>query len=481
MFFSLFVSLTTFAAPISYPVRPPAILVVVIDQLRSDQLAKLKTDGTFGALRARGAYFPQASYGLFASMTCPGHVTILSGSYPRKNGIAYNAWFDHELGKVMYCVADPIHGLSPKNIQGTTVGNELKVAVKNSRNFAFSIKDRSAIGLAGAAADAVFWYDDKKGAFTTSTFYSQELTPAWLQSVSAELKAAGLNKGSLATTLAIGGLTNAVLAGIKHFKIGSRAGTTDLLSVSYSSHDILGHDKGPQALEMESHLRTIDREVGRLIAALPANTLVVLTSDHGIPHTPAELKALNLDGARFDGSVLRADLEEKLKKRFGEGDPLISDCKGIGVSIARGSIAKRGLALAEVAKAIKEIMNAVPWSEHFSDALLASDLVEGRWPVGLAGEQLKNSFIPTRSPDVIGVLRAYHFEDDDNTVNHMTGYAYDRTVPILFAGPGIVRGVFAGGQVIDIAPTLSFLLGIVPPAYSEGRVLSEALLTSQFK
>lgn len=150
------------APPTGIPARPKLVVALVIDQFRADYLlrfsdrflpAKGKGDevGGFRYLMTQGAYFPMAEYSLLQSMTCPGHATILTGSLPYQNGIPANAWNNSENGSYVYCAEDSKHqtvgaakfdhaGTSPRNLIGTTVGDELKNAGFPSRVVTIALK-----------------------------------------------------------------------------------------------------------------------------------------------------------------------------------------------------------------------------------------------------------------------------------------------------------------------------------------------------
>ena len=281
------------AAPISYAgyaVKPKLIVVIVIEQFRADYLTRFpekflsatgpKTSvGGFRYLMSNGAYFPMAKFDFLQNMTCPGHAAIMTGSSPSRTHIPLNEWIDRESSKRRYCVADDVDGLSPRQLQGTTVGDEIKNTGAPSRSVSLALKDRAAILLGGHRSDISFWID--KGAWTSSNYYGKKL-PVWLASENERLKkdldkdyvwgAQKAKRGALESyALPYGAeiTTDAAIAALRGAGLG-KSGTTDVLTLSYSTHDILGHAVGPNAQEMESLTIAEDKEIARLLNAIKA-------------------------------------------------------------------------------------------------------------------------------------------------------------------------------------------------------------------
>jgi hypothetical protein len=187
-----------------YRKRPKLVLVLVIDQFRADYLTRFEsrflpaekggTVGGFQYLMSKGAYFPFGQYDLLQNMTGPGHATILTGAYPYLSGISLNYWFDSTKNEKVYCAQDDGSktievvppsanvGTSPKNLLGTTVGDELKNAGFPSRVFSVALKDRAAIFMGGHRADAAFWFDSGLYQWASSQFYFPKgKLPDWIK------------------------------------------------------------------------------------------------------------------------------------------------------------------------------------------------------------------------------------------------------------------------------------------------------------
>ncbi len=537
-----------FGAQPPIPSRPKLVLMLVIDQFRADYLTRFATrfeaaagkDGRVGGFRylmEKGAYFPLAEYDVLQSMTCVGHATVLTGSYPYLNGIAINDWFDREHGKPEYCVEDHSHhlvgittdgknegGTSPKNLHASTVGDELKNAGGGSKVVAIALKDRAAILMGGHRADLALWFDGKSAQWISSTFYlpSPSKLPEWVGKLNASLSkhlgeemtwklgtetATGLSisedtkdlegygqigsrfphkakvgtKGALMLPYGIEKTTEAAIHAIDAMKLG-QGKNADLLAVSYSSHDMVGHVFGPNSRELEEYTVLEDRSIAQLInhvrATVPgglANVTIVLTADHGIPPVPEYLTRDRVEAGRIDETALRKKLNAQLNDKFGKpsAGEWIPGSGDLNFYLNRPAIEAKGIARRDVENEVKSALLKLP---ELDFVFTGTDYAERRLPPGMHERQILHTFIPDRSGDVVAIPKPYFVVYPSGTTHH-TGYSYDRYVPLVLAGRGIRPGRFAThAGVIDIAPTLSFILGLIPPNMSEGRVLGEALI-----
>ena len=358
--------------------KPKLVLVLVIDQFRADYLERFRSRflpaksangslGGFQYLMAEGAYYPQAQFDLLQNMTGPGHSQILSGSYPYQNGIALNRWYDKATGEKVYCSEDDSHatlgdarrgthlGTSPRNFIGTTVGDELKNAGHASKVVTISIKDRAAIFMGGYRADAAFWMD-RNHLWTSSHFYFPDgKLPSWLvehnganakasgkwewkSQQSAPGTATGMSSGdptfsheiSLGTkedfSSPVGLELTESFAELAFTQYSLGKGThPDLLAVSFSSHDYVGHAYGPNSQEMEEMTVSDDKSIAKLLNFVNKkvsgglkNVLVVLTADHGIPPTPEFLKKNRISSERLDEKKTIEDVESYLRGKIGK-------------------------------------------------------------------------------------------------------------------------------------------------------------------
>ncbi len=502
LFFAL-LSLTPHVSQAALPVggikqKPKLVLLLAIDQFRADYLTRFTSKflppktatghGGFRMLMEKGAYFPFAQYGVLQAMTGPGHAAMLSGSHPYQMGIPLNEWFDVETNEEVYCAGDKsvalvpasdvLSGTSPKNMRGDTVGDALKNTGYSSKVVSIALKDRAAIFMGGHRADLALWFESKSFQWVSSRHYLPEgKLPGWVTEVNAQVaKQPNQTKGFLATA---GGndLTLALaLKAITEMKLGHSA-HPDLLALSLSSHDYMGHDHGPNSPLMEAMTISEDKLVASLFNVLEKkipggmkNVLVVLTADHGVAPHPDLLKP-KVAAGYVDLEKVHVDLEAVLKEKWGSpaGEKWIPYVEDFNFWIDPKSVEKHGVAAEAVQSEIKSWLLKQTWVSY---VFTQAEFTARRLPAGKLEKQILATYFPGRSGQVVAIPRPY-FMQKGSVVTHVTGYPYDSSVPLIFMGPGVKAGTHSGGEVIDIAPTLSFMLGVVAPALSEGRVLSE--------
>jgi predicted AlkP superfamily pyrophosphatase or phosphodiesterase len=528
---------SAFSAPItekSFGIRPKLVVVIAVDQMRADYLTRFRSrflepelaggkPGGFRFLMSRGAYFPYGEYDVLQNMTGPGHAMILSGSYPYQMGITLNDWYEPGKGQV-YCVRDdssPLvvgqsfwSGLSPKNFLGTTVGDELKNSGHASRVVTMALKDRAAILMGGHRADLALWFDSKTMQWTTSRHYLPEgPMPPWVEALSREAQArkgkpyewksegegSGLsssNKSSFSHSTEYGSyasfaypmgvelVVDAAKAAVSSLKLG-RGRHTDLLAMSFSSHDYLAHAHGANAREMEEMTVSEDRQLSGFFGFLKKelgsldDVVIVLTADHGGPYDPEWLKTKKIHAGNIDEAALATRANARLSEVFGstsKDKPYVAFVADLNFFLNPDVLRSKGV---EPSKAEAELKRELLKTEGILTAFSKTDYQERRLPPQLFGRQVLQQYQLGRSGDVVLIPKP-HFQTAGAAASHLTGYAYDRTVPILIFGKRIKPGVYSErADVVDIAPTLSFLLGLTPPAMSEGRILSEILTDSK--
>lgn len=472
-----------------YQKKPKLVIVFVIDQFRSDFLSRYQKDFRsvadlgFNYLMQNGAYFPQSNYEILQAMTCPGHAMILSGSHPAQTSIPLNEWYDTKLGKKVYCAEDSEYGLSPRRLKTTTVGDEIKNIYPQSKVYAVSVKDRSSIFLGGHRANLALWFDDDQNQWVTSKYYNQGQTPAWLKKFNDQQKAKPLiDKQDLQSAIAGTEATVEIaLEILDQEKLGQSKGQEiDLLGISLSNHDILGHREGPDSENMKKLTLLEDQLMAKVLKKLKEKkifdqTMIVLTADHGIPPVAENLRQHKIAAGALDYLTAIKAANEVLTDQFGSSGKKgwIETVHASHVYFNRQRMtekkidpAKMQLAAKKVFEKLEGIYKVVTRDEIMSARIPYYDL---RWP-------LENSFVSEVSGDLILIPEPFYADKGKNTVTHMTSWNYDTTVPLIFWGPRWFKPkVLAGSKIIDIAPTLSFLLGTVPPAKARGRVLQEAI------
>lgn len=500
----LFVALVSVAAQAQE--RPRLGVMIVVDQLSVDAFDKRLplAKGGFKRMVEQGLRFREAQYQAAPTLTSSGHATIATGAYASVHGIVSNEWTDWETGKNLLSTEDPAYtvldrpaakqdGTAPTMLRAPTVGDSVKVHDARGKVVAISAKDRSAILMVGRSADAVVWFDAERPIFTSSTFYGATV-PAFAAPVNQRIGEALLKK-AFEWGLPGGGTTGAnprptgrqgdsepdaeqpalqplvdawevdlALNAVKTLQLGADD-APDLLTVSFSGHDRIGHAFGPDSPEGLAEFLTVDRELGRLLTGLDQQVgkgawVAVLSSDHGVAPVPEVLKQRRIDAGRIDMKALRALLEQEADTRLGPGDWFASS-KTPGLAATPKGREK----LNTITDALRDLARKQP---GVLDLLPASKLVTGA--LGPAAELWRHGFVPGRSPDFIVVSKPYWIYGSDVT-GHASQWLYDRAVPLVFCGAGVPKGTAGSVEAIDIAPTFARLLGVPAPAAAQGRTL----------
>jgi hypothetical protein len=507
--------------PAAQPADGPAIrlvLLIAVDQFRFDYLTRFQSEFTdgFKKLLSDGAVFTNANLEHYPTVTAIGHSTMLTGATPSVSGIIGNDWYNRETGAVVTSVSDPAvkaigaetgSPASPHRLLVSTVGDELRMvsaAPKGApgapRVFGVSLKDRSAILPVGRGADAAYWWDTKSGAFVSSTYYMRDV-PEWVRAFN-QHKSWETETGGAWTALSAprtvfrqmpaergADLYEAVYGSpfgndllldfaeelLRQERIGTR-NVTDLLSVSFSSNDSVGHTYGPDSPQVRDIAVRTDRSIGRLLADVNKvvgldRTIVAFTSDHGVAPLPEWLKERGLPGGRMTTAQLFDPVQQALTKTFGEGKWLLATA-GSSPYLDYDLIDKLRLDPAEVRRVAAAAVAKVP---HVARVYTRDQLLRGEVPNDRIGSRIIRGFNPQRSGDLEIILEPYWIRQTQGTT-HGTPYNYDAHIPLVLMGKPIKPGRYAGAVALnDLAPTLATLAGVEIPAGSVGRVLTEAL------
>jgi predicted AlkP superfamily pyrophosphatase or phosphodiesterase len=499
------------------PAKPKLVVLIVIDQFPNTYMQRFRSQyhGGLDRMLREGAVFTNARYHQAPTVTAVGHSIIGTGAMPAVSGIVGNVWYDRDTHTSVTSVCDAqekqVGGAvwtvnpqrcedtdpaSPRRLLASTVGDELKMASRDSHVVGISFKARSAILPAGHMADGAYWFDSRSGNFISSTFYFPESKlPAWAEQFNARRLAdryvdqAWTNfpkwkfqgKANKYDQLMASPWGNELIekmaeAAVAGEQLGRHAGT-DLLSVSFSSNDAIGHQLGPDAPEVEDMARRVDVLIGALLSRLeaavgPRNLTVVLTADHGVAPVPA----FNI-ARRMPAGSLKAKpgdfIQMALAQRFGEGQWIENASEG-HYYFNQKLIAQKKLDRAEVERTA-------------ADALLDSDAIHpfrvytrtqllNGWGGDFIGESMRNGFYARRSADLFLLLEPGWLPamGPETLTSHSTPFSYDTHVPVIFWGQGIRRGRFHQEIAInDIAPTLTTLLDIGRPSGASGRALAE--------
>jgi len=505
---------------------PPAKLVVAIsvDQFGLDLYERYRPTFT-GGLKRMGEGLAFVGYQSHAATeTCPGHSTLLTGAHPSHTGIVANSWYERSTGSTVYCVsvdghADP-DARGPAKLRVATLGDWLKRTRPGARSIAISGKDRAAIMMAGRHADAVYWWADRAG-FTTS-HYAGPATPAVLAPAQAFNKArlaawgaqpprfwpkdpparcAALETprkfGQLALSGAIppqtapdGGLplrdsrfddefraspafdplTLAFAETLVRGLALGRGESADLLAISLSATDFIGHRYGNGGPEMCVQMVELDAALGRFFASLDRQGLaymVVLTADHGGADAP---ERAGPPAARVDAAATLQALSAHLRKTFGlTYDPLVGDDpRQLILALAPLDQARRA-AIVEAATAWLKVRPEVA-AAYTAEEIARVVVPKGRpAPELTLPERFAESYDRERSGDVLvayaeGATLGMPRSPGDSIAGHGSPWDYDRRVPILFWWRG-VKPVAESVPIetVDIAPTLAAVMDVQPP------------------
>jgi hypothetical protein len=520
----IFILISTPAASASaYNAHPKLVVVIIIDQFRGDYLERYRGqfgEGGFRLLLDHGATFTDCNYDYANTRTAPGHATLFTGAYSNGHGIVANEWWDQKKKKMVTSVEDSDTklvgsatdqakddngkpGASPHNLLADTLGDELKLATQGkARVFSVSLKDRAAVLPGGFAADAAYWIDPKSGAWITSTYYRNDL-PKWAQDFNSANRAGKYwdrdwknangdvlrstahrkgKDGSDAGFYEVVGSTPFAneyeLEFAKELVVYESLGSgqaTDLLAISLSPNDILGHQVGPDSPEMAGMALALDRELADFFNFLGhqiglADLWIALSADHGVSTLPDAARKLRIPAANLDARKLEAQINSALSAKFSHTASYIK-LDYPDAWLDPDAFANTHVKEHEAEAAVGEAMKQAGLRDYFTKAQLAA----GEVPDTALGRKFLHSYSPEGGWYVLGVPEIYTVGASKGT-DHASPYTYDTHVPLAFYGlpfrPGTYR---AHAEPVDLAATFASLLGINAPTHAVGRVLTEAL------
>jgi predicted AlkP superfamily pyrophosphatase or phosphodiesterase len=512
----------------AYHAKPKLVVILVLDQFRGDYLERyrddFKTANGFNLFLKRGAYFTDCYYDYGNTMTAPGHSTIGTGSYTNGHGISLNEWWDlqrsttHPVSSVedehYATVGEPGAaevGASPRNELASTLGDEIVLATRGqAKLFGISLKDRAAILTSGHASNGAFWLDHASGKFVTSTYWETQL-PAWAQAfntsgrVEQALHEAGAQPGhfyddvgkSPASVSYLLDFAKALIAGEQM----GRHDVTDVLTISISSTDILGHIVGPDAPEQRAMIDAVDVDLDGFFTWLDkhvdggmGNVWVSLTGDHGIAPVAAVAAKLGVPAATFDLKKLTAALNERLNQRFSPGkqinytmtsempyltlDPRPFVQEKVSEAEAEGAVADMlPEALEATLPAVPNGMSQerLPPRPTIRHSYTRVQMAAGQLPDTEEGRLILHSYSPNGGWYVMITPGMYELSMVKGT-NHFSPYSYDRHVPLAFYGSAFVPGTYHDRVApVDIAATFASLLRVNQPSACVGHVLTQAI------
>lgn len=517
--------------------KPKLVVFLSVDQLRGDHLLRLESrlgEGGFKWLLEHGVYYTNAHYRHASTVTAVGHATLVTGANPPEHGIVENRWYSRETGKMEYCVQDEAHhligvpgkpedGTSPKNLMTETIGDNLVIASGGrARVFGVSFKDRAAMLMAGHLGKA-FWFHSGSGGFMTSDYYYPEF-PAWMKTwneakypdqfrtavwdllkpretyvfrdqddraVEAGAKSVGTtfphDLKQVPPTFFYSALSGTPYGDktcldfaktlIKAERLG-QTGETDMICISLSSTDVIGHVFGPTSLEMEDILLQLDASLAEFFGFLQdtiglGNCVFALSADHGGHEVAEHTATLNFPGQRITRETLIPAINGALQQQFNVAD-LVVGIEDPHVFLNVPAMRGAGLDEATVNAAAARFLQEQPGILY---AITREQVLEGRVPSIPAVQRLARSFHAKRGGGVLIAPEPFwYFYNGNQGGTHSGPWAYDTYVPVIIAAPGVTaQRVAREAAPEDIAGTLANILGILPPAGNTGLVLTEAV------
>jgi predicted AlkP superfamily pyrophosphatase or phosphodiesterase len=504
------------ARAVAQPTRKPSLVVLVtIDQFRADYLDRFGSQMTGGIARVMrgGARFTDAHHDHAITETAPGHATLLSGRFPRSTGIMMNSIGVTDTSKPLLGGAYGM-GASPRRFKGTTLADWLHAADPRSRALSVSMKDRAAILPVGTSKSDVYWYSPD-GMFSTSSYYRDAL-PAWVSafndrhmaqsyagkkwtllladSAYHEADSVAVESSGTAytfphdlpadwaeaadivrTTPFMDELVVAfALHGVEALQLG-KGPQTDLLAVSLSATDVIGHRFGPDSREIHDQVLRVDRAVGALLDSLfklrdPSTVTVVLSADHGVGTIPelapasAQPRPERVDLRKLLGPVRAGMAARRL-------DTLTIDIDQNLVFVDRDAFKMAKVDVDSVLGDLAKTLRSTPGVARVDryPAILADSLkdpIARRWA---------HQFPATAPIELIVTLTPLSLFGGI-VATHGSPYDFDSHVPMIFYGNGVKPGQYSEFvRTVDLAPTLAAIAGVKPTERIDGVVLTQAV------
>ena len=516
--------------------RPKLVVGVVVDQMRWDYLYRYQErfgDNGFKRLMREGFNCENTMLNYIPAVTAIGHTSIYTGSVPAIHGIAGNDF--HIDGKQTYCTDDAAVAtvgsnsdagkMSPHNLKVTTIGDELHLATNyRSKVISVSLKDRASILPGGHTADGAYWFDAETGNFITSTYYRKDL-PGWLKQFNdrqlakhylsqdwetlyptesyknstadnnsyenpfpgADTPTMPVTTSKLMDSEGLGLIRNTpygntltidlALAAIDGERLGNR-GETDMLAVSLSSTDYIGHQFGTYAIETEDTYLRLDRDIARLLAALDQEIgkgeyLLFLTADHAAAHNFKFLTDKGIPAGGWDIEKTKAALNSHLKAEFKTDCNLVSGLLNYQIFLDNEKIDSLGISKENVVAAAIDYIKrgegvyCAVEQENAGTATLPSPIKD----------RIVNGYYPGRSGEIQIIMQPgwYGLESEaTGGTDHGVWHPYDTHVPLIFFGSGINPGAtFTPVEITDIAATVCALLHIQMPDGCIGKPVTE--------
>lgn len=450
-------------------VEPPKLLVViVVDQMRAETLDRFGPEfkGGLARLSKHGFIFTQARHTHVPLETGPGHAVIMTGQLPSEMGIVGNDWWDPARRAVIFSVEDPLWGRGPAQLTAYTLGEALTAKDPGSRVVCLSVKDRSAILMCGKRPDAVVWYDKDSGRLATSGYYGA--LPGWAETAALKPASTGYYSEFRYQPASDRLIEETAEKAIEWLRLG-QGKAPDLLALSFSATDYVGHRYGPDGPEMRAQILAVDAVIGRLLAALDRLAVpyaVVLTSDHGAGRSPANPEWRERGAALVGIDTLRDAAESALRSRFplgaGEG-PWVTHAGTSSLALDRRLAASKGVRFDRLQAAALKAVRRVP---GVATAYSQDELEDGAVAGKPFAELFAHSYYPGRSGHILFALKEDAELDyrDGHAAFHGQPHDLDARVPLIFFGAGVRAGRSDRAvPMTSLAPTAARLVGVPFP------------------
>lgn len=503
---------------------PKLVVGIVVDQMCYEYLYRYYDkfcDGGLRLLMDEGTNCRNVRYNYIPTYTGPGHASIYTGTTPSNHGIVGNEWYSREDHAEVNCVEDSTvqsvgslsdYGkFSPARLKANTITDQLKLTYPNAKVVSMSIKNRGAILPGGHLSDGSYWYDFSSGKFITSTFYTTEL-PQWVNTFNDkkypdkflketwnpimdlgayaesgpddtpyehllpgkttptfpyDLKAMtndSLNYDLFTyTPFADTYLTDFAIEAMKNEEMG-KDNQTDMLCISYSTPDIIGHAFGPYSVEIEDTYVRLDLDIKKLIKEIESHIgskdyVIFLTADHAVVPVPQYLMDKKLPGGYFFIDEQLAALKTKLTAQF--GDSLIEYQDNLNIYLNHETIKSKGINLVEAQNFIAaEVQSWEGVKRSFTASQLYGAAVDAEWM-----DMVRKGVHHQESGDVVFILEPGYLPKSTDSekarkgTSHGSAFSYDTHVPLLWYGKNVPdQELFDDIEITDISATLTHLL-----------------------
>lgn len=535
----LIIVLVNFHGYTQTPKEEKAKLVVgiVVDQMRNDYIDRfwdIYGDDGFKRLINRGYRFKNAHFNYVPTFTGPGHASVFTGTSPMNHGIIGNNWFDKANNHSVYCAGDTAVSsigtddkagkMSPHRMSVTTITDENRLATQmRSKTIGIALKDRGAILPAGHTANAAYWFHGgDEGKWITSSYYMNAL-PEWVETFNSSGKAESyfkswdtmypietyvksgpdLNefeqgfKGKETATfpydinklkndngnyeilkaIAYGNdlTTDFAMAAIEGENLGGNS-DTDILTLSYSSTDYVGHNFGVNSKEIQDTYLRLDKNIADLLQFLDKkvgedNYIIFLTADHAAVEVPSYLKSVKIPAGYIDTKEFRNNIQDFVEEIYGDKN-LIQNISNDQIFFNHELLNKMRLETSELQQKLAAYILS---QDKIHRVYTREQIVNGAYTHGMEA-LIKNGFNHKRSGDVVYIMEPSVISYSSKGSTHGSSYIYDTHVPMLFYGKGIKHGSTSRkSEIVDIAPTVATLLGISYPNATTGQPLFRML------